>query len=70
MRQKELEQFHGAHRLRDEGRRDQLLGVMFRRIEQEKFYVDDAEDLIRCIGIHGDTPMSFLLQTRHYFLVS
>src|SRR4029077_8430596 len=61
MRQKELEQFQRAHRLRDKRRRDQFLGVMFRRIEQEKFYVDDAEDLIRRIGINGDAPMSFLL---------
>jgi hypothetical protein len=34
---------------------------MFRRIEQEKFHVDDTEDLIRRIGINGDAPMSLLL---------
>src|SRR4029453_12050728 len=61
MRQKELEQFHRTHRLRDKRRRHQFLGVMVRRIEQEKLYVDDAEYLIRRIGINGDAPMSLLL---------
>ena len=60
MRQKELEQFQRAHRLRDERRSDQFLGVMFRWIEQEEFYVDNPEDLIRRIGINGDAPMSFI----------
>src|SRR5215468_9620164 len=59
MREKKLEQFHRAHRLRDKGRCDQSLGIMVRWIEQEKFYVNDAEDLIRRIGINGHAPMSF-----------
>src|SRR4051812_18232078 len=60
VRQKQLEQFHRAHRLGDERRCNQLLGVMGGGSEKKNFYIDDAEYLIGRSRKRGAPPMSFL----------
>ena len=42
---------------------------MFGGIEQEQFYIDDAEDLVGRVGVNRDASMAFLLQTRNRFFI-
>src|SRR4030095_6114385 len=49
--QKELEQLQRSHRLGDEGRSNQFLCVMFRRIEHEQFHIDEPKNLIGRVGV-------------------
>ena len=56
---KKFEQLERAHGLGDKRRRQQFLGVVFRWVEQEQFYVDDPEDLIGRIGVNGDAAVAF-----------
>src|SRR5947208_15457982 len=57
---KKFEQLERAHGLGDKRRRQQFLGVVFRWVEQEQFYVDDPEDLIGSIGVNGEVGVAFL----------
>ena len=69
MSQKKLKQLESVHRLRDKRGSQQFFGVMFRRIEQEEFHIDNPENLIGRIGINRDALMTFLLQARDRFFV-
>src|SRR5207245_10508705 len=61
MSEKKLEQLQRGHRLGHKGGSDEFFGVMFRRVEQEQFHIDDPENLIGRIDINWDPPMTFLL---------
>ena len=60
MGQEKLEQIERAHRLRHERRGQQGFGVMFGRIEQEQFDIDDANDVVRRVGINRNAAVAFL----------
>ena len=69
MSEKKLKQLQRGHRLGHKRRSDEFSGVMFRRIEQEQFHIDDPENLIRRIDVNRNAPMAFLLQPRDRVLV-
>ena len=61
MSQEKFQQIERAHRLRHERRREQCLGVMFGRIEEKPFHIDDANDVVRRVCVNWHTTKPFLL---------
>ena len=69
MGQEEFEQIERSHRFRHKRRGQQRLGIMLARIEQEQFDVDDADNVVRSIGINRHTPEALLFQLRDHIFV-
>src|SRR2546423_3246806 len=64
VREKAAEQIHRLHRFRDVGRCAHQLGVMVAWIEEEQFCVEDADDLVRRVGVNRNAVMPALPQLR------
>src|SRR5207245_2470670 len=69
MGEKELEQIKRAHRFRYIGWGKQHLGVMVRWIEQKRFHIDNAENLVRCFRVDWHSAMPLLLQLRDRLVI-
>ena len=69
VREKTSQQVHRSHRLRDERRRHEHLGVMLRGIEEELFHVDDPNDLIGRVGVNRHAAVAPLPEERNRLFV-
>ena len=68
-RQETAEQIERAHGFGDERRRQQHLRVVRARIHQENFRVENAEDVVRVIGVDGHALVPSGLQQRDRFVI-